>query len=436
MFGYFFGDFSSDNPLAIPEEKMAGEAPVSSTPKMPVSQPKPKWTIYQGPRNKLTATRHLEYIVGMLLEDQDLKRVTLPKSTDKTLTLQIDTLSFSLKNILDALPDFEQFDFTSQQLDSFLDYFKPEKNFPRFENLHPELHPAERLAITAWTTRFYHKIQHLLRFGKVKKMYDLPLILMITCIAAQGLSKIEAPARTKLKRREGVDCKEVYTAERNMHFTAKTLVINRGFTAATFDDDHFNGMTFHQKKSINPIGKDIHTLSDFELENETLFPPFTEFKYIPQETTWLAYPMRSINRDQEARYVHSFSPEELHMITLNAAKPKLREIHAQLKEVLKDNHNKPYPNQNRLFAKRPRKMSVLTEIAQQLSGLIDSFKPTQAAIEQLIEMIENNTRTGRATRKLSSNSQWPSCTLDLLFFLKDLGSHCGSHAPGIARDGR
>lgn len=359
----------------------------------------------------------------------DLKKVTLPEETDDALTIQIDTLSFSLKNILDALPDFEQFDFTAQQLDAFLAHVKHNKTIPRYKLAHPELHPAERLAITLWTSNIHREMQMLLRLGKIKEISDLPLILMATCIASQGLSKIKSPTRMKLTRSEGIDCRENYTAEREVCFAMKKLVINRGFTATAFNNSDYTGITFHQDESINPIGKDIHKLSAYKEENETVFPPFTEFKYVPDKKSWLAYPMRSINRDQESQYVHHFSAEQLQMITLCAAKPKLREIYQQFKQVL--NKDKPYSKQNLFVAKPQRKISVLTEIAQHLDNFIKSAEPKQAAVDQLIQIIENNTRTGRPIRKLFSSSQWPSCVSNLLLFLKDLAPayNAPSHTP-------
>ena len=275
------------------------------------------WEIIEGPRNKSTATQHLEYIAYALLAGMPVTQVkSREKSKEKKeIILEINGHLFNLTKILDAPPDFEQLYFTPEQLDAYLVLANSHwsKCNPKSTS---NLHKAEQKALSLWTNEDYFPQYQNLLHGK---KYN-PFIFLSVCIASHGLMKQPLSTQDcKTKMNRGEAAKQM--KNRISDIKAKQLYKNSGFIASSCSaiNPHMLFSSVHieitQEDSINPIGKLISDYSEWKsTEQEVVFPPRTQFAYEKKRRfgiipNWEARPVRSINSPYS--YEHEMSSEEL-----------------------------------------------------------------------------------------------------------------------------
>lgn len=271
------------------------------------------WEIIEGPRDKSTATQHLEYIAYALLAGMTVTKVKSKKKNE--IILEINGHLFNLTKILDAPPDFEQFYFTSEQLDAYLVLANSLQIKCKLKST-SNLHKAEQEALNLWTNdNYFRKYQNVLH----GKKYD-PFIFLSVCIASHALMKQPLSTQDcKIKMNRGESPKQM--KNRISDIKEKKLYKNSGFIASScsatnpyllFSRVHIKII---QNDSINPIGKLISEHSEWKsTEQEVVFPPRTEFAYKKKRRLgiiqrWEASPVRSINSTYY--YEHEMSSEEL-----------------------------------------------------------------------------------------------------------------------------
>lgn len=288
----------------------------------------------QGPRTKKDATFAFQEVVGLLLNSP--KDVIISYNEKNELEIKVgDIPPYNITDILRNDPDFEQLQFTNEELDRYVVFLKKEaESKPRLTSsfvteseytardpnkVNEHLHYAEKLAITLYAsagnaTVTFFEMQNFLRNFAMKpvqrdmmipvKKLDLLTIkelIFVIAIASHGLSK---PLDPNLSLQENMDSSaeeiQVLTRgensgldyavnqDRKEDLDNKRATSSSGFVSTSMEAKvakSFGSVT--TLSFLNPgnssMGRDIQSLSSSE-EKEVLFVPGMQYKVTDYKT--------------------------------------------------------------------------------------------------------------------------------------------------------
>ena len=327
----------------------------------------------QGPRFKNDATVALEQLIHALLNDYTA--IKCEYNALGELELFIDNSFFNITQILLHDPDFEHIQITEKQLEKYaLFAVKKARNKPTLISHKREiiptpqnykkldkngecahLHYGEKLAITLYSSDFYNKIQHFLRYqGQTTNLQKassntlnhlVPEILLSAAIAAHGLAKPTLNPKQKTNtpilnyRKEITQKEDNFFKEKLASVKSKHSLFEKGFLSTSannsFKQPNTNTYTvFQEDNSSNTLGKRVEVISQYRKEKEVLYGPGTQLRYTDyhKEGTnhfFAARPIRSIDDIKPNDYSSSMRAwHELEIID------KMFEIH-----LIKNKHS-------------------------------------------------------------------------------------------------